>query len=154
MRDIRDHIAKTKQNDPNNFERPEFRRYPLMPTDKDGKPFRDDRKKIIRLMNAADEDEFKRTHPDWSHIDPMDQKDELQRLRDENARLKAAQSGGSTAPVTGKTGDQKQDGSTEPPSTAKVQEDAAKGSGVGSVAGLVKDEQSKPKAPKPGSKLD
>lgn len=163
LQDIRDHIAKTPQMDRNNFKRPEYRRYPLQPTNKNGEPYPDPKRrgKFVSLKDAGEEDAFKQEHPDWEpFVDPTNLRDELETLREQNRKLAAqlaSSSGtGGSSPNTGRDADDKGDGSTRPLSTAQVQSDASRGSGVGQAASLVKDDLPKKAAerPKPGSKLD
>lgn len=126
LRDIRDFIPRTPQTNPNNFPPLDFRRYPLGPTDADGKHYNDEYGKMVILNSREEEDAFKAQHPDMREIlDPGDAANELQQLRDENAKLKADRA---------------------PP------EDAPKDPNAPSVGGLVNKPAAKVK--QPGSRLE
>ncbi len=128
LRDIRDFIPRTPQTNPNNFPPLDYRRYPLAPTDANGKHYDDEYGKMVILASREEEDAFKADHPDMREVvDPVDAANELQRLRDENAALKAHRA--SATP--------------------------AKDDKPGSVGGFVKGAKSAPEATKqPGSRLE
>ena len=131
-RDIRKFIAQsqTPQMDPNNFPVKEYQRYPLMIMGPDKKPYTDVAGRPIVVRNAEEEEDFHKEHPDAIRVqDPIDMVTELEQLRAENAKLKAAQG---DAPV-------EDDPPKEEPTKAKP------------LAGMVK---GKPTGPLPGSKLE
>jgi len=150
LRDIRKFIAQsqTKQMDPNEFPAYEYRRYPLMPHTKEGKPFFDSVGRAIVLRGPDDEDAFYAEHPELERIrDPEDMRDELQRLRDENARLKAKADIADDPKGNPKSNEPAKNDDPPAKNAAAPDTKPAKGG----VAGLARSE---PPKPKPGSKLD
>lgn len=140
LQDIRDYIPKTRQTDPNNFPRAEFRRYPLMILDDKGQPFRGLGNRALIVHNPEEEEQFYKDHPTAVRpVDAHSAADELQKLRDENAKLRALKDG--------MAGQKELEPKVEPPS-----EDAPPAEKTGGVSGMVA--RARPMAPKPGSKLD
>lgn len=58
MRDIRDHLPRTPQTDPNKFPAYKYRPYPRMMKDEDGKPYKTAMGKEVIVNSEAEENEF------------------------------------------------------------------------------------------------
>ena len=156
LRDIRKFIAQTQlpQMDPNNFPRPDYQRYPLMPLTKDKKPYYDDAGRTIVLHDAEDEDYFYKDHPEAIRVrDPEDTETELRRLREQVAAFEANDAD-KTEPLPIPPGSHK----------GAVAEDPAPEGDDNELAAITRPAPPKappntaktktPAAPKPGSKLD
>jgi len=58
IRDIRDHLPRSKQTDPNNFPPYVYQPYPRMLKGEDGKPLRDKYKNYVIVNSEAEERAF------------------------------------------------------------------------------------------------
>lgn len=90
-------IPMTPQRDPNNFPRGEFQPYPRMMVQKSGKPFTGPNgSDPVIVQNEDEEDAFRAAHPGEVRdniASAVDDRNELIKLREENARLRGEQSG-------------------------------------------------------------
>jgi hypothetical protein len=135
LRDIRDYIPRTDHTNPNKFPDPGYQRYPLMAVNnKTNKPYLDAAGQPVIFNSREEEETFAKENEDLRNVqDPEDSVSELERLRQENAELKAKQS------VAGPT-----------PSVSAMEpiDDIAKG---GAVSGLVHGAEASQEAPKTGA---
>ena len=103
MHSITHAIPLTAQTDPNKFQRAEYQPYPRMMVRAsddpklDGKPFYDVTGRIpVIVQNEEEEADFRAAHPGEVRDavqSGASMQDELAKLREENARLKAGQTG-------------------------------------------------------------
>jgi hypothetical protein len=64
LRDIRDHIPRTAQTDPNKYPPYVFRPYPKMMVDEHGKPFKNKDGSNVIVQSEAEEHAFKGAQPE------------------------------------------------------------------------------------------
>lgn len=131
-RNMRSFIPLTRHTNINNFPKIEHRRYPLMPVDENGVAFRDEYGKTIKLYDEDEEAAFKLENPTMRDVpdSPQTQADELDRLRAENARLKAEKADADAA-KTDKPQDGKDAGSSVAGLVAGNKNDGNKGGKTG-----------------------
>jgi len=136
-RNMRSFIPLTKHTNINNFPKIEYKRYPLMPVDENGQPFLDEYQQVIKLHDEDEEEQFKKDNPTMASVpdSPQTQADELTKLREENARLKAEREADNAAKTDPQAGANSGVAGLVQPAGAEPPKQAAGGSASGNKPG-------------------